>query len=219
MIDLREHLQELADAATRDGSTPGPAAAVRRGRQRRRRIAAATASLLVVALVAGGLLSGRLPVRTTSRPVGAGGPHPTNTGRQSLNARRIPGYVQAPWRRAHFGQLATELRRCPGGSSIPADLIGYVWSAKYRRHRRWSAAKQPPPSETRVLLDRRGGSACKKASAVSGAREGRLQHHPSDVHQGNSRVRLRADRRPGHQAGDSGPGAVPGRAQRPWTSW
>ena len=51
MIDLRARLQELADAATRDGTTPGPAHAIRRGRQRRHRVAAVTASL-VVALAA-----------------------------------------------------------------------------------------------------------------------------------------------------------------------
>ena len=32
MIDLREHLQELAEAAARDGRTAGPMAAIRRGR-------------------------------------------------------------------------------------------------------------------------------------------------------------------------------------------
>jgi hypothetical protein len=36
MIDLHERLQELADAATRDGATPGPAHAIRRGRRPRR---------------------------------------------------------------------------------------------------------------------------------------------------------------------------------------
>jgi hypothetical protein len=47
-----------------------------------------------------------------------------------------------------FKLLASELRRCPGGSSIPADLIGYVWSRQYRRVV-MVAAKQPPPGETR----------------------------------------------------------------------
>jgi hypothetical protein len=53
MIRLREHLQELADAAARDGRTAGPTAAVHRGRQRRRRLAGGTAALLAAVLVAG----------------------------------------------------------------------------------------------------------------------------------------------------------------------
>ena len=47
-----------------------------------------------------------------------------------------------------YGMIATELRRCPGGSSIPTDLIGAVSSAKYRQLL-MIAAKQPPPQETR----------------------------------------------------------------------
>ena len=68
MLDLRQHLQELADAATRDGATPGPTHAIRRGRQRRRRIAAGVASLLLVAVVAGAAGTGQLG-NQPSRPV------------------------------------------------------------------------------------------------------------------------------------------------------
>jgi hypothetical protein len=68
MPGLRERLQELADAAARDGVTPGPAHAIRRGRQRRRRIIGGVASVLVVAVVAGAASTGRLaePPRPTS---------------------------------------------------------------------------------------------------------------------------------------------------------
>ena len=67
-----------------------------------------------------------------------------------------------------FGQLATELRRCPGGSSIPADLIGYVWSAKYRRLA-MVAAKQPPPSETR-FCSTVGWFSVQEGFSITGAR-------------------------------------------------
>jgi hypothetical protein len=152
MIDLRTHLQELADAAAREGSTPGPAAAVRRGRQRRRRIAAGLASALAVALVAGAAGTGRLPGRTTSRPMVPAATTPATRvaipsplpDLQVRKNRPPTGSLQAE----AFDQLAAELRRCPGGSLIPADLIGYVWSAKYRRLA-MVAAKQPPPPETR----------------------------------------------------------------------
>ena len=65
MADLKERLQELADAAVREGHAPGAAAAIRRGRQRhRRRI---TAGLLLAALLTGvlsvGVGVGRLAVR------------------------------------------------------------------------------------------------------------------------------------------------------------
>ena len=53
MIHLRDHLQELAEAAAREGRTAGPMAAIRRGRQRRRRLAGGTAALLAAVLVAG----------------------------------------------------------------------------------------------------------------------------------------------------------------------
>jgi hypothetical protein len=78
MIDLRERLQELADAATRDGITPGPAHAIRRGRRRRHHLAGGIASVLVLALVAGVAgVAGRLPDRPASRPVAPATPPST----------------------------------------------------------------------------------------------------------------------------------------------
>lgn len=164
MPDLRERLQELADAATRDGVTPGPAHAIRRGRQRRRRITAGVASLLAVTLAAGlAGATGRLPGRTVTRPL-----VPTVTS--PLPREPVPPPVPDPVRgnrpragsaesRA-FGRLASELRRCPGGASVPAELITYVWSRAYRRF--WMlAVKQPRAPETRFcwtsgLFDAKG---------------------------------------------------------------
>jgi hypothetical protein len=130
MIDLRARLQELADAATRDGTTPGPAHAIRRGRQRRRRVAAVTASLLVVALAAGGLLSGRLG------------------GGRELPAVRPPATVPLlPLARLDlhtdlsgagfvidhmYQDLASVVEPCAGGSRR-AEMVGYVRSEQYRR--------------------------------------------------------------------------------------
>jgi hypothetical protein len=53
MSDLRERFQEVADAAAREGRTPGAAAAIRRARQRQRCLAGGVASLLVVLVLAG----------------------------------------------------------------------------------------------------------------------------------------------------------------------
>ena len=150
MPDLRERLQELADAATREGVTPGPDHAIRRGRRRRRRITAGVASLLAVVLTAGAAVTSRLPDRTTARPIPPAVSSPPRTtvppslpDGVRLNPPR-PGSAEDH----AFHALATELRRCPGGGSVPADLIAYVWSRKYRRF--WMmVAKQPPSPETR----------------------------------------------------------------------
>jgi hypothetical protein len=53
MIDLRDHLHELAEAGAREGRTAGSMAATRRGRQRRRRLTVGAAALLAAVLVAG----------------------------------------------------------------------------------------------------------------------------------------------------------------------
>ena len=143
MIDLRERLQELADAATRDGATPGPAHAIHRGRQRRRRILTGIASVVVVALAAGAAASGRLPDRTAPTP-----PPPAITSPPLPDGvRRDPPRPGTAEDHA-FHTLATELRRCPGSASVPAELIASVWSRKYRQF--WMVvAKQPPSPETR----------------------------------------------------------------------
>jgi hypothetical protein len=143
MIDLRERLQELADAATRDGATPGPAHAIRRGRRRRRRIAAGVASLLVVAVVAGAAGTGQLG-NQPFRPVAPATTPPLAPDHQVRRDKPRPASLEED----AFQQLTSELRRCPGGSSIRADLIGSVWSEKYQRL--WMvAAKQPPAGAKR----------------------------------------------------------------------
>jgi hypothetical protein len=143
MLDLRQRLQELADAATRDGVTPGPAQAIHRGRQRRRRIIGGLASLLVVAVAAGAAGMGRLPDGTATRPLA-----PMTTSPSSDPGTPESTATPSSARDKAYGMIATELRRCPGGSSIPTDLIGAVSSAKYRQLL-MVAAKQPPPQETR----------------------------------------------------------------------
>jgi hypothetical protein len=135
--DLRDRLQELADAATRDGTTPGPAAAIRRGRRRRRRVLGTVASLLAVALVAGAGGIGALADR--SAPA-LGGPA---TRRPRAPSRPVP--VE----QTIFDDLAREVSRCPGGVSGEVERIGYVRSRTYRRI--WMAAAKPPaPGDTGI---------------------------------------------------------------------
>jgi hypothetical protein len=72
--------------------------------------------------------------------------------------------------------LASELRRCPGGSSIPADLIGSVRSAKYRRLM-MVAAKRPPPQETRFCWTV-GWFGEPDGYSITGSRRVRANHTP-----------------------------------------
>jgi cell division protein FtsX len=87
MSDLRERLLEAAEAAARQGRTPGPAAAIRRGHQRRR-LQLAGSALVVVAVVAAGLvLPSRLAGRSGPDPAPATAP-PTDV----RGAARVGGY-------------------------------------------------------------------------------------------------------------------------------
>lgn len=137
MVDLRERLQELADTATHNGATPGPAHAIRRGRRRRRRIAAVTASLLAVALVAGVAVAGRLagqPDRPAIAPATTAPPTTDPDVRHDLPGTRSTQDMA-------FEDLSAELRHCHA-SSAKAELIGYVHSQKW--HRVWMVAAKPP---------------------------------------------------------------------------
>jgi hypothetical protein len=143
MLDLHDRLQELADAATRDGATPGPAHAIRRGRQRRRRIVAATASLLVVALAAGGLVSGCLRV---ARELPSAGPPPAVPSLARLDLHReLPG--RDTYEDRMFKDLASAVRHCPGGAKV--ELIGYLRSREFRRVV-MVVAKPPAPGASGV---------------------------------------------------------------------
>jgi hypothetical protein len=138
MIDLHERLQELADAATRDGVTPGPAAAMRRGRQRRRRIAGGVASLLVVALVGGAAATGRLAGRSNPPAVAPPTTVPLPAGPEVQ--RDLPGGRTTE--DMAFEDLAAELRRCPDRTAGRAELIAYGRSRQW--HRVWMVAARPP---------------------------------------------------------------------------
>jgi hypothetical protein len=138
MHALRERLQELADAATRDGAIPGPAHALRRGRQRRRRIAGGVAALLVMTLAAGAVATGRLADRPTLPPTAPATTVPLPAGPKV--SRDLPGGRTTE--DMAFEDLSTELRRCPDRTAGKAELIGYVRSREWRRM--WMVAARPP---------------------------------------------------------------------------
>jgi hypothetical protein len=162
MLDLHERLQELADAATRDGAIPGPAHAIHRGRQRRRRLAAATASLLVVALVSGAAVTGRLAGRPDRPAVAPATTVPAPVGpdvRHDLPGTRSTQDMA-------FDDLSAELRRCRA-SAAKAELIGYVHSREW--HRVWMVVAKPPRPGAAGLCWTSGLFSGGGAGSVSGA--------------------------------------------------
>jgi hypothetical protein len=136
MIDLHEHLQELADAAARDGATPGPAHAIRRGRRRRRRIIGGVASLLVVAVAVGVTGTGQLAERPSRPPLAASG----------VPSTTVPPVIQAPVPEEVAAQLWEDtkaaLRECGVGNAAGPRLIAR--GTAYGRT--WVLGARPPKS-------------------------------------------------------------------------
>jgi hypothetical protein len=147
MSDLRERLQELADAAARQGRTPGARAALRRGRVRRLRLAGGTA-LLVLVLLAVTVGSDRLGWRPA--PLAPPRP-PTPAASTATTFNPIepdPGKVETPHGsppgRAGAGmvrKVASVLPACRGGDpDAPKVLV--AWGQD--RDRTWLIAAKPP---------------------------------------------------------------------------
>lgn len=127
MIDLHETLQELAEAAVREGATPGPAHAIRRGRQRRRRVTAGIGSLVVVALVAGIAGIGRLAGQPPPPPVVPAAPS-TTLPRVVVNTGPVTGEVASQlWEDTK--RALRECARRSGGPRLIAHgtAYGYFW--------------------------------------------------------------------------------------------
>jgi hypothetical protein len=208
MLDLQAGLKELADAATRHGTTTGPAHAIRRGRQRRRRVVAAAASLLVVALAAAGLLGGRLG---TGRELPAVGPPATmpEAHLARLDLHTDLSGATFPIRQM-VRDLASMVEPCAGGERR-AELVGYVRSERYGRLV-MVVAVPSRPGEIAVCWTA-------EVFGLGGGREhglsrGDLGRRPADRRRHQQR-RLRDRPGAGHQAGGPGPGGVPRRPPAP----
>lgn len=156
MSELRERLQEAADAAIREGRTPTAAVLVTRGRRRRLRLAGGTAALLVLVLLAVTLGTDRLsgqpaplaPPATTRPPEITAS---TSTG-PDVSIVPDPGEVQLPGGSppGTVGQgmvrdVATELGSCKGGD--PDEKVLVAWGKAHGQT--WLIeAKPPAPGET-----------------------------------------------------------------------
>jgi hypothetical protein len=171
MSDLQTRLQRAADEAARHGRTPGPEAAIQRGRQRRRRLIGGTASLVVLVLLAGALGTGRLASRQTPlapAPITT----PTTTSPTTTSVTRIPAAVKKvipldvqvhlgpsgfPDRFGMASDLTSVMGECEGGTAqirMWAQVLGETWVL---------AAKEPLPGKNWIcwsdgLWDKGGGA-------------------------------------------------------------
>jgi hypothetical protein len=151
MSDLRERLQELADAAARQGRTPGARAALRRGRVRRLRLAGGTALLVLVllAVTVGSDRLGRRPAPLAPpRPPTPAASTATTFNPPDVRIEPDPGKVETPHGsppgRAGAGMVrdvASVLTACRGGDpDAPKVLV--AWGQD--RDRTWLIAAKPP---------------------------------------------------------------------------
>jgi hypothetical protein len=165
--DLRERLEELAEAAADHGRTPGPEAARRRGRQRRWRLAAGRSALVALVLfgvvVAGNRLAGPAgppAAAPTTRPAEV-----TASTRSKVTAstRSIPSgsYPPEPGEilrpvgapPGQFGEdlvwdMGSELTRCPGGDpDAPKVLLAWGTAGD----RTWAEMAKPPRPGERLI--------------------------------------------------------------------
>jgi hypothetical protein len=151
MSDLRERLQEAADAAAREGRHPTAAALVTRGRRRRLRLVGGAAVLLGLILVAVMVATDRLagqpaplaPSATTRPPAitpsTISGPDVSivpDPGEVQLTAGSPPGTVGEGMVR----DVATELVRCKGGDPDEKALV--AWGKAHGRT--WLIEAKPP---------------------------------------------------------------------------
>ena len=147
MIDLREHLQELAEAAAREGRTAGPMAAIRRGRRRRRRLAGGAAALLAAVLVAGAVGADHLG--PGNRDLAPASPTPTRPGFPA----KLATYTPKDSAEAAVLRLLTDrsegLGACRGGR--PGDVRIIAVGPLPSRQGVWMLAARPPrPGEQRL---------------------------------------------------------------------
>jgi hypothetical protein len=147
MIDLREHLQELAEAAARDGRTAGPLAAIRRGRRRRRRLAGGAAALLAAVLVAGAVGPDHLD--PGGQDLAPASPTPTRPGFPA----KLATYTPKDSAEAAVLRLLTDrsegLGACKGGR--PEDVRIIAVGPLPDRKDVWMIAARPPrPGEQRL---------------------------------------------------------------------
>jgi hypothetical protein len=154
MSELRERLQEAAEAAAQEGRMPTAAAVAKRGRRRRARLLGATAVLVVGVVVAGVVGADRLAGRPAPlAPIPTTGPAPTTASTAPaqpwmpsvtpLKVKAQPGPYPGPDPGRIVQDVTSVVRGCHGRSRVRlwAKAQGMVWLV---------AAKPTPPGQQRV---------------------------------------------------------------------
>jgi hypothetical protein len=156
MSDLRERLQELAEAAARQGRTPGPRAAQRQGRRRRLRLAGGTAALLVMVLLAVAAGADRLagrqaplaPPATTRPSASTASTSAPDASAPDVSISPDPGKVLkpvgSPTGEVGAGMVrdvASELTRCRGGDPDGPKVL-VAWGKAHGQT--WLIVAKPP---------------------------------------------------------------------------
>jgi hypothetical protein len=169
MSELRERLQEAAEAAVREGRHPTAAALVRRGRRRRLRLVGGTAALVALAVVAGMVGADRLsdrPLPLTPTPT-AGPPSTTIPTKATvppprwipsvtpLRVKAQPGPYPGPDPGGIVRDVTSLVGGCQGSSRVR------LW-ARAQGKVLLVAAKPPRPGQQRVcrasgLMNQGGG--------------------------------------------------------------
>jgi hypothetical protein len=133
MSQLRERLQEAAEAAVRESRHPTAAALVRRGRRRRLRLAGGTAALLVLVLVAVAAGTDRL----TGRQTLLAPPATTGPGEVELPMGSPPGDAGEQMVR----NVAKGLTPCRGGDPDGPKVL-VAWGTAHGKT--WLIVAKPP---------------------------------------------------------------------------
>jgi hypothetical protein len=172
MTNLRDLLQELADAAAHQGRTAGPAAAIRRGRQRRRRLAAGSAALLAAVLAAGVVGTGQL--RLDGRHEVPTSPAPSTRPRFPVRLAEYAATVANGSAEAGLLGLLTDrwdgLGACKGGR--PTDVRIVAVGRLPDPQGVWMIAARPPlPNERRLCWMFGYGNRHQRGSPVAYAGE------------------------------------------------
>jgi hypothetical protein len=159
ITDLHERLEELAEAAASHGRTPGPEAALRRGRQRQWHLAVGRSALVALVLFTVTVAGNRL-----TSPAGPPAAAPTTRpGEVTASTRSVPtvSYPPEPGEilrpvgapPGKYGEdlvwtMGSELTRCPAGDP-DAPKVLLAWGTADGRT--WAVMAKPPRPGERLV--------------------------------------------------------------------
>jgi hypothetical protein len=166
MTNLPDLLQELTEAAAREGRTAGPAAAHPPGRQRRRRLAAGTAALLAAVLAAGAVGTGQLRLDGRHEPPASPSTRPRFPAKLADYAATVAEGSAEAGLLALLTDQSDGLGECKGGR--PQDVRIIAVGPLPDRQDVWMIAARPPlPNERRLCWMFASGNQHQRGSPVA----------------------------------------------------